>query len=122
MNGQYYIQKILFSKLKDLGGSAEVFISGNGVENKESIDSVDETNLTVKFKSNNTVKFDNGTLTYTQNGNPITITVNDIRMGSLNIGLSNVKGSFMGVAFGGRKSKRRSRRPKRKRSRRYKIK
>jgi hypothetical protein len=122
MNDQYYIQRLLYNKLKDLGDSAEVFIKANDVKTKELIDSVDEKNLTVKFKSKNTVKVDNGTITYTQNGNPIMITMDDIETGSLNIGLQNVNGTFMGIAFGGRKSKRRSRRPKRKRSRRYKIK
>jgi hypothetical protein len=121
MSDPYYIQKLLLNKLKDLGDSAEVFIKANDVTTKELIDLVDEKNLTVKFKSKNIIKVDNGTITYTRNGNPIMIKMDDIEMGSSNMGMK-MNGSFMGIAFGGRKSKRRSRRPKRKRSRRYKIK
>lgn len=118
------IQKLLFSHLKALGGSAEVNIRVNGVENKEVIDSVDETSFTITFTSGNSVTMENGTLIYTQNKIPIRITANDISGGVLNTGMK-INGSFNlgslgSIAFGGR-TYRKSRRHKRKRSRRTKV-
>jgi len=94
-------------------------IKVDNIETEETIKSIDEGSFTITFASENTLQYENGTFTYTKSKIEYNINMGDIQ--GLTSG-SNIKGSIgwrgLSFAWGGRTSKRRSRRPKR--SRRYK--